>query len=146
MTEAELAARLARELGPLAVDAAWSVAATTGQAQGHYTDPISDAKEALGITDDLADVELTGVQTRELRDRALLGCLERLELHYATLVDTTTGTGDTSQVQKLSQVRAGIQGIRARLDARIGAAATGVVIRGRSRPDYTVGEGDEAEE
>lgn len=146
MTDAELALRLARELGPLAIDAAWSVTASTGQAQGHYSDPIADAKEALDITGDLDDAELTGTQTRDLRDRALLGCLERLELHYSTLVDTSTGQGDGTQVQKLSQVRAGIVGIRKRLDQRIGAAARGVSIRGRSRPDYTVGEGDEATE
>jgi hypothetical protein len=146
MTEAELAARMARELGPLAVDAAWSVVATAGQAQGHYTDPISDAKEALSIEGNLADAELTGVQTRELRDRALLACLERLELHYATLVDTSTGQGEAQQQQKLSQVRTGITQLRTRLDRRIDAAATGVVIRGRSRPDYTIPEGDEVEE
>jgi hypothetical protein len=152
MTEIELAARLARELGPLATDAGWSSAATTDQPQGHYSDPIADAKEAMAITGDLSDATLTAAQAIELRDRALLGCLERLELHYATKTDTQIGAGGDSQAQKLSQVQAAIAKVRARVDAKVAAAyaratdrssAQGVSIRGRRRPDYTVGGGDE---
>jgi hypothetical protein len=149
MTDAELAARLSRELGPLAVDAGWSATASTGQAQGHYTDPIADARAAMAITG-----TLTAAQEIELRDRALLGCLERLELHYATRTDSTIGAGADSHVEKLSQVHSAIARVRARVDAKVSAAfarstdqssAQGVSIRGRSRPDYTVGGGDETE-
>jgi hypothetical protein len=149
MTEAELAARLVRELGPLAVDAGWSADATAGQPEGHYSDPIADAKEAIGIAGALASAELTAAQLGELRDRALLACLERLELHYATLVDTSTGQGEGSQAQKLSQVQAAIAGVRARVDRKVATrveqpgSARGASIRGRARPDYTVGGGDE---
>ncbi len=154
MTEIELALRLARELGPLAVDAGWSAGTTTGQPEGHYSDPIADAKAAMDIIGDLVDATLTSAQAIELRDRALLGCLERLELHYATKTDSTVsaGLGGDSLAQKLSQVQAAISKVRARVDAKVAAAfqratdrssAQGVTIRGRSRPDYTVGGGDE---
>ncbi len=152
MTDAELAARLARELGPLAVDAQWSVAATANQLYGHYTDAMADAKAVLGVDGALDQATLTTVQLQELIQRALLACLERLELHYATLVDTTVGSGDGAQQQKLSQVRAAISQVRGRLASAVHArstavsdappAARGVRLRGRRRPDYTLGEGD----
>src|SRR5262245_36895344 len=90
MTEADLMNRLVRDLGPLAVDAQRSTTATSDQPQGSYSDPIADAKEGAGVTAALSTV--TAVATiRLIRRLALLACLERLELHYATLVDTTTG-------------------------------------------------------
>ncbi|KPV49008.1 hypothetical protein SE17_35020 [Kouleothrix aurantiaca] len=150
MTEAELAARLARDLGPLAADAEWSATATAGQAQGHYTDAISDAKAVLGVDGALADATLSSNQLLELKARALLGCLERLELHYTTLVDSSAGTGAGAQVQKLSQVQAGIARVRTRLATAVHAQssvatapATGVNVRGQKRPDYSLGEGNE---
>ena len=153
MTEAELAARLSRDLGPLADDANWSATATAGQAQGHYTDAISDAKAVLGVEGALADATLTSAQLLELAARALLGCLERLELHYTTLVDSSAGTGAGAQQQKLSQVQAGIARVRNRLAAAVhaqtsvaSAPAQGVNVRGQKRPDYSLGEGNEEDE
>jgi hypothetical protein len=159
MTEAELAARLARDLGPLAADASWSAAAALGQAQGHYTDPIADAKDDAGVTDDLSDVtEMDAL--RLIRRLALLACLERLELHYATLVDTSTGGDSGSQiVQKLSQVRQAIGVVRVALTKAIATSeaaavvaaaaptkASGVNLRGHRRPDYDVGGGNVVED
>lgn len=141
MTEAELAARLARDLGPLATDAGWSAAVTADQPQGHYSDAIADATAAMGIAGELVDAALSAAQVGELRDRALVGCLERLELHYSTLVDTVAGGGGATQ--KLGQVRLSIGQVRGRLDLRVGAAAQGVKVRGQRRPDYTAGAGDE---
>ena len=149
MTEAELAARLARDLGPLAADAEWSATATAGQDQGHYSDAISDAKAVLGVEGALASATLSSNQLLELMARALLGCLERLELHYTTLVDSSAGTGAGAQQQKLSQVQAGIARVRQRLAAAVHAQsspATGVNVRGQKRPDYSLGDGNEAED
>ncbi len=149
MTEAELMARLARDLGPLAIDAGWSADAAEGQPQGSYSDGIADAKQAVGVVGDLLGV--TDSTTLALvRQLALRACLERLELHYATLVDTTTG-GDTTVTQRLSQVRAAISSVRQSLAAAIAAGAappasptkaTGLNLRGRRRPDYDVGAGN----
>ena len=153
MTEAELAARLSRDLGPLAEDANWSATATAGQAQGHYTDAIADAKAVLGVDGALADAVMNGNQLLELAARALLACLERLEIHYTSLVDSSAGTGAGAQQQKLSQVQAGIARVRTRLAAAVhaqssvaSAPATGANVRGQKRPDYSLGEGNEAAE
>jgi len=145
VTEAELAARLARDLGPLATDAGWSATATAGQSEGHYSDAIADAKDDLGFAGDLGDATLTPAQLAELRDRALLVCLERLERYYITLVDTSSGTGEGSQAQKLSQVQKALVLVRTNLDRKM-SVSRGVKLRGRRRPDYTLGEGDEVEE
>ena len=152
MTESELAARLARDLGPLAEDAKWSAAASDGQPQGHYSDAISDAKAVLGVSGDLADSVMNSAQLLELAARALLGCLERLEIHYTSLVDSSSGTGAGAQQQKLSQVQAGIARVRNRLATAVyaqssvaTAPAQGVNVRGQRRPDYSLGEGNEEE-
>lgn len=105
MTRQELANRLHRDLGALAVDAGWSTTASDGQPDGSYTDPIDDALLAAGVDD------VTLVASADLvpiRQAALAGCLERLERHYATLVDTTTGPLS----QKLSQTREAIKVLR----------------------------------
>ncbi|MBK9709716.1 MAG: hypothetical protein IPO81_00015 [Kouleothrix sp.] len=152
MTETDLMQRLARDLGPLALDAQWSTTATSEQPYGSYSDALADAKEGAGIAGDLSAV--TSSATLALvRRLALLACLERLELHYATLVDTTTG-GDAGEAvtQKLSQVRTAIGQVRATLAAAVATAAAaptaspttarGVNLRGRRRPDYDVGGGN----
>src|SRR6266508_4166666 len=124
MTDAELMNRLVRDLGPLAVDAQWSTTATSDQPQGSYSDPIADAQEGAGVVGDLADVTASATLTL-VRRLALLACLERLELHYATLVDTTTG-GDagTAVTQKLSQVRTAIGQVRSMLALTIAGSVT----------------------
>jgi hypothetical protein len=151
MTEADLMNRLVRGLGPLAVDAQWSTTATTGQPQGSYSDPIADAKEGAGVSGDLSAVT-TWATLILVRRLALLACLERLELHYVTLVDTSSGGESGGSVtQKLSQVRAAIGQVRATLAATIASSeaaaaasassptkATGLNLRGRRRPDYDV--------
>jgi len=91
-----------------------------------------------------------------VRRLALLSCLERLELHYATLVHTTTGgdSGDTI-TQKLSQVRTAIGQVRAQLAATLASSAaasaaiatspmkaSGFKLCGYRRPYYDVGGGD----
>ena len=157
MTEADLMNRLVRDLGPLAVDAQWSTTATAGQPQGSYSDAIADAKEGAGVSGDLADA-VTSATLTLVRRLALLACLERLELHYASLVDTTTGgdSGDTI-TQKLSQVRQAIGQVRAQLATSVAtstmvAAATspykasGFKLRGYRRPDYDVDVGNSANE
>jgi hypothetical protein len=157
MTEADLMNRLVRDLGPLAVDAQWSTTAGTGQPQGSYSDPISDAKEGAGVSGDLSAVTTTATLVL-VRRLALLACLERLELHYATLVDTTTGgdSGDTI-TQKLSQVRQAIGQVRAQLATSVTTPtmtaattattkATGFNLRGRRRPDYDVNTGNSTDE
>jgi hypothetical protein len=156
MTEAELMNRLSRDLGPLAVDAQWSTAAYSGQPQGSYSDAIADAKEAAGVVGNLPAVT-DGPTVVLVRRLALLACLERLELHYASLVDTTTTAGAAGEAvtQKLSQVRAAIGSVRTALVATVAAAsaetqdlaslptkATGFNLRGRRRPDYDVGTGN----
>ena len=92
------------------------------------------------------------LQLREVHETALINCLRRLELHYVLLTDTSTGQGAGGVTQKLSQVRLAIGTVAARLEVTRAArgtpttdapAAQGVSIRGRSRPDYTVAEGDE---
>src|SRR5262245_40047065 len=158
MTEADLMNRLVRDLGPLSVDASWSTTATAGQPQGSYSDPISDAKEVAGVDSDLADV-VTSATLILVRRLALLACLERLELHYATLVDTTSGgdSGDTI-TQKLSQVRQAIGQVRSQLAASVTTSTTagastspttarGFNLRGKyRRPDYDVDAGNSADE
>lgn len=148
MTESDLAQRLARDLGPLAVDAGWSLDAAEGQPQGSYSDGIADAKQAAGVVGDLASAAAAALAL--VRQLALRACLERLELHYATLVDTTTG-GETTVTQRLSQVRQAISSVRQSLAAAISAGAappasptkaTGLNLRGRRRPDYDVGSGN----
>ncbi|HEY3233016.1 MAG TPA: hypothetical protein VGJ87_27540 [Roseiflexaceae bacterium] len=154
MIEADLMNRLVRDLGPLAVDAQWSTTATSDQPHGSYSDPIADAKAGAGVVGDLADVTAAATLTL-VRRLALLACLERLELHYATLVDTTTGgdSGDTI-TQKLSQVRQAIGQVRTQLAASVTSAtsagtatsaptmAQGLNLRGRRRPDYDVDAGN----
>lgn len=162
MTEAELVARLARELGPLAVDAGWSSTATTGQPYGAYSDAVMDALSESGIVDPLETVA-DWLTLRDVQESALLHCLRRLELHYSTLTDTSTGQGAGGVTQKLSQVRAALATVAGRLDATRAAravvahdmalaaalaavpSAVGVTIRGRPRPDYTLAEGDAVE-
>ena len=56
MTEAELVARLARDLGPLATDAQWSTVAAGALIYGDYTDAIMDAFSELAIVTPLAEV------------------------------------------------------------------------------------------
>lgn len=135
MTDAELAARLHRDLAQLATDAGWSTVATTGQALGHYTDAVADAKEALGL-DDLADA--TPAQRKRVRQLALGACLERLERHYATLVDIDVG----QRSERLSQIAGAIARLRAASATGGGAVAQGLTIRRGAAVDYTAGEGD----
>lgn len=136
MTAAELAQRLHRDLAALAADAAWSPTATTGQAQGHYTDPIADAMADVGL-DDLADA--TAAQLKRVRQLALGACLERLELHYAAVTDLKVGQRD----EKLSQIGAALTRIRASAPAAGGGVARGVTIRRGPAVDYSTGEGDD---
>ena len=155
MTETELMQRLARDLGPLAIDAQWVTAATPGQPYGSYSDPIADALEAAGIVDLSAVAD--GATLALVRRLALLSALTRLELHYATLVDTATTAGSAGETvtQKLSQVRAAIGQVRATLAASVATSAatpatsptkaTGLNLRGRRRPDYDAGAGNSAE-
>src|SRR5690242_3038673 len=111
-TETELALRLGRDLGPLTTDAKWSVTATDDQPQGAYSDAIADALNDMG----LASVSVaTTTQYNELKDRALLHCLERLEIHYTTLVDSSTGQGEGGVTQKLSQIQQSITRVRGRV-------------------------------
>ncbi len=156
MTEADLMNRLVRDLGPLAVDAQWSTTAGVDQPQGSYSDPIADAKVGAGVSGDLADVTASATLVL-VRRLALLACLERLELHYVTLVDTASGgEAGGSVTQKLSQVRTAIGQVRATLAATVASSeaataaasassptkATGLNLRGRRRPDYDVDTGN----
>lgn len=140
MTESELAARLARELGALAADAEWSTDATAGQDQGHYTDVIEDAMDAAAVDGDLADA--TATQLRVVKRVALERCLDRLELHYSVLVDTDAA-GVASE--KLSQIRAAITAMRSSLSSLGARTAIGVNLRGRRKPDYDVNVGNVVE-
>ncbi len=138
MTPAELALRLERDLQALASDAAWSTAASTGQPEGHYSDPIADAMSDAGVSD---LTTATAAQLKTIRTAALGGCLDRLERHYATLVDTAQG----SLSQKLSQTFAAISLLRERISdppANTANTAIGANVRGRRRPDYTLGSGN----
>ncbi len=138
MTPAELAARLHRDLATLAVDAEWNTSASTGQPEGHYSDPIADAMSDAGVSD---LTTAAPAQLKAIRTAALGGCLDRLERHYATLVDTAQG----SLNQKLSQTFAAISQLRERISqpsANTANTATGANLRGRRRPDYTLGSGN----
>lgn len=130
MTDADLAARLGRDLGALGTDAGWSTSATAGQEQGHYTDPITDAKDAYGVTGDLDAAELA--TQRKVQKLAFLYCLDRLQVHYAALVDTS----EAGLSQSWSQIADRIHQLRGRF-------GRGVQLRGRRRPDYTLDGGDQ---
>lgn len=135
MTDAELAARLHRDLAQMAADAGWATAATEGQALGHYTDLVADAKEAVGV-EDLAAA--TATQRRRVRLAALGGCLERLERHYATLTDITVGQRD----EKLSQIAAAIGRLRAAGATGGSSVGQGFTLKRGPAVDYSAGEGD----
>lgn len=138
MTPAELAQRLERDLQALATDAEWTATPSAGQPEGHYSDPIADALSDAGVSD---LPTATAAQLKAIRLAALGGCLDRLERHYATLVDTAAG----SLSQKLSQTFAAISLLRQRISAPpadIANTATGANLRGRRRPDYTLGSGN----
>lgn len=130
MTDADLALRLSRDLGALATDAQWATSGDQSQPQGHYTDPIADAKAAIGIAD-LPDA--TAEQLRRVRLAALAVCFDRLEAHYAALVNTK---GAELNVERLLD---NCRSLRLQL---VGSIAVGVALRGQSRPDYTLGGGD----
>lgn len=137
MTADELAQRLHRDLAALAADARWSPAATEGQAQGHYTDAISDAIADVGL-EDLADA--THAQLKRVRQLALGACLERLELRYAAMTDLKVGQRD----EKLSQIGAALSRIRASAPAAGGKVAVGFTLRRGPARDYSTGGGDNA--
>lgn len=137
MTADELAQRLHRDLAALAADAGWSPTATEGQAQGHYTDALSDALAEVGL-DDLADA--TTAQGKRVRQLALGACLARLELHYAAVTDIKVGQRD----EKLSQIGAALSRIRASAPAAGGGVGVGFTIRRGPAVDYTTGDGDDA--
>lgn len=133
MTELELASRLSRDLGVLATDAGWSTDATAGQAQGHYTDPIADAMDSVGVDGDLDDA--TKAQRQAVTRKALMVCIDRLMIHYAAQVDEESdGTSRSS-----SQTFKALEEVRARVTGRM---AVGVTLRGSRRPDYTVDRGN----
>jgi hypothetical protein len=138
MTDADLAAKLHRDLSALATEAGWSPAATTGQDQGHYTDPIADAKADVGVTDLSA---ATAGQRRRVRQLALLACLDRLELYFATLADLAVGQRD----EKLSQIGAAVARARGTLRSAGTAAAVGFTLKRGPATDYAAGEGDLAD-
>jgi len=127
MTEIELAQRLHRDLGALATDAGWSAEATSGQAEGHYTDPIADAKEDIEL-DTLADA--TARELKAIRRGALGYCFDRLLAHYAQAIDTSSD----GQGNSYSQISANIE--RARV-AILGRVAKGANLRGYPKRDYT---------
>lgn len=135
MTDADLAARLHRDLAALAADAGWATTATTGQAQGHYSDPIADAKADVGVSD-LATA--TVAQQKRVRQLALGICLERLELHYAAQVDLRVGQRE----ERLSQIGAQLARIRASAPAAGGGVGRGATIRRGPAVDYSAGAGD----
>lgn len=132
MTESELAGRLHRDLGALALDVEWSTVVTDEQPQGSYTDPIADAKEEAEI-EDLEDA--TAAQLKSIKRTALNLCFDRLLIHYAATVDVS-GDGKSESFSQIS-----IQIERART-AVLGRAAKGAKLRGYPRPDYTLGEGN----
>lgn len=132
MTDAELAARLSRELNSLAEEADWSTEATTGQPQGSYSDAIADAKEAVGISD---LTTATAAQLKSIKRLALLACYDRLMNYYATLTDITVGP----RKEELSQLLGAVE--RAR-QATVGRVAVGFTIRRGPAVDYTTGGGD----
>lgn len=156
---AALAAWLQRYLGPLALDAGWAVTPTVEQPHGHYSDPIADALTPFGVASvEVLAPEVTTPERITLRERALLGCLERLELHYALLVDTGAGQGEGGVTQRLGQVQQALVRVRQRIAQNLAAATTaalvtppprravGVVVRGRRRRDYTLEAGDQVQE
>ncbi len=150
LTEVQLAARLQRDLAPLATDAGWKVTGANGQTYGTYTDAILDALGALGIASgglqaattptsstDSSAIKAAARVERQVRTLALSGCLDRLEAYYAGLVDTVEGPVS----HKLSQVFAQIQQMRKSLSTG-GTVATGMNVRGVRRPDYALGVGN----
>lgn len=128
---AALAAKLARDLGDLAVEAEWSTAPTAGQDEGHYTDPITDAMGEVGI-DDLS--EASTAQARKIRRLALLGCLDRLEMHYSASADLQTGP----VAERYGQLAVAVGRVRASV---VGRVAVGVTLPGRVYPDWSAAEG-----
>ena len=83
--------------------------------------------------------DATAAQVRRVRQLALLGCLDRLELHFATLTDLKVGQRD----EKLSQIGAAVARARAGGSRSGGtSAAVGFTLRRGPAIDYTAGEGD----
>jgi hypothetical protein len=136
MTDAELASKLHRDLQGLALEAGWATAATLDQPQGHYSDLIADAKADVGVTIWAA---ASAAQIKRVRQLALLACLDRLELHFATLTDLKVGQRE----ERLSQIGAAVARARAGGSRGAGtAAAVGFTLRRGPAVDYSAGEGD----
>jgi hypothetical protein len=118
-TRADIAGLVHRALGALATDAALTTTDDgAGQTEGSYTDAIDYGLRAVGAIDadtDAIDVGLITVATLDdLLQVVKRAMLERLQLHYATVVDLQVGQRE----EKLSQIGAAI----ARL---LGSSASG---------------------
>ena len=105
-TRTALAQRLARDLGPLASDADWSLDPAGDQTEGSYTDAISDGLAAAGVVSLEA---ATASQVEAVRVAALGSALTRLEFWWAAQVDLKVGQRD----EKLSQISKALRTLRA---------------------------------
>lgn len=138
MDRATIAATIHRKLGQLATDAGLSTAATTGQSEGSYSDAIDAALRQLGAYDTntlLLDAGLVPITSINTLLRLVEGeMLDRLQRHYALLVDIKVGQRD----EKLSQIRAAIASLASSAGGRSGAP---VIVRplARKADDYELG-------
>lgn len=137
-TRADIAGLVQRALGALATDAALTTTDDgTGQTEGSYTDAIDYGLRAVGAIDadtDAIDVALITVATLDdLLQVVQRAMLERLQLHYATVVDLQVG----QRAEKLSQIGAAI----GRLLGGAGGGGARVVVRTlrREANDYDLG-------
>lgn len=108
MTRAQIAARVARQLGALATDAGKSTTPAGELTEGDYTDAIDAGLRDIGAINPVTDLpDIRQLESRQINDvlaaveRAMLSQLQR---YYATLVDTKEGPLE----QKLSQIATAI--------------------------------------
>lgn len=120
-TRAQIAELLARKLGALASDAALDRTPSGSQTEGAYTDAIDSALRSLDALDpetDEPDIRaIRAAQLDPLLAAAERALLERLQRHYALMVDITVG----QRSERLSQIGQAIAQL-----AAAGAAAAPV--------------------
>jgi hypothetical protein len=135
-TRSELAAIVSRKLATLASDASLSTTPAGTQTEGSYTDAVDAGLRGVGAIDDETDLPDIRYLTAALLDSCLAqierAVLEKLQRHYALLVDTKDGPEE----QKLSQIAGALKSLAS---AGSGGGKSGqVVVRSlrRSADDY----------
>jgi hypothetical protein len=135
-TRAELAAIVARKLATLASDASLSTTPAGSQTEGSYTDAVDAGLRGVGAIDEETDLPDIRYLSASLLDSCLAqierAILEKLQRHYALLVDTEA----EAVKEKFSQIAATLKSFTA--GGASGSKSGQVVVRQlrRSAADY----------